>query len=78
MNREASIQLVYQLAMLIHKFLNFPAIEIAYQDQRPGVPTAQWSAILALQIMVQQLLVFYNHCSCTPGSFLKLKDFPQK
>ena len=49
MNREASVQLVYQLSMLIHKFLNFPAIELAYQDQTQGVPTARWSIILALQ-----------------------------
>ena len=47
--------------MLIHNFFHFPAIELAYQDQRPGIPTAQWSAILALQILVQQLLLFHYH-----------------
>ena len=51
MNRESSIQLVYQLTMLIHKFLNFPAIELAYLDQRQGYPTARWSIVLVLQLI---------------------------
>ena len=37
MNRENSIQLVYQLSILIHNFLNYPVIELVYQNKTPGV-----------------------------------------
>ena len=49
MNRESSIQLVYQLSMLIHNLLNYPIIELVYQDLSAGVPTAQWCSTIILQ-----------------------------
>ena len=49
MNRESSIQLVYQLSMLLHNFLKFPAIELAYQTKTPESATTQWLFTLILQ-----------------------------
>ena len=49
MNRESSIQLVYQLSILIHNYLNYPAIELVYPDQIQGLASAQWSMKLILQ-----------------------------
>ena len=62
MNREYSIQLVYQLTIMIHNYLNFPVIELAYQDQSPGLPTAQWSFKLSLQC-ISALLSAYSTLS---------------
>ena len=61
-NRENSIQLVYQLSILIHTYLNFPVIELVYEDQRQGVPTVQWSSKLTLQC-ISALLSAYSTLS---------------
>ena len=61
-NREASIQLIYQLAMLIHNFLKFPAIELVYWNEKPGVPTSKWCASLILQCL-SALLSAYSTVS---------------
>ena len=62
MNRENSIQLVYQLSILLHNYLNFPAIELVYPDQRPGWPTAQWVLKLTL-LCISALLSAYSTLS---------------
>ena len=62
MNREYSIQLVYQLSILIHNYLNFPIIELVYGDQRPNIPTIQWSSKLTLQC-ISALLSAYSTLS---------------
>ena len=62
MNREYSIQLVYQLSILIHNFRNFPVIELIYGQQRPGLPTAQWLLKLILQC-ISALLSAYSTLS---------------
>ena len=49
MNRESSIQLVYQLSILIHNYLNYPSIELVYPALSQGLPSAQWSMKLILQ-----------------------------
>ena len=62
MNREASVQLIYQLAMLIHNFLKFPAIELVYWNEKPGVPTFKWCGSLILQC-ISALLSAYSTVS---------------
>ena len=62
MNREYSIQLVYQLSLLIHNYLNFPAIELVYRSQTPGLPTAQWAIKLILHC-ISPLLSAYSFLS---------------
>ena len=59
MNRESSIQVVYQLSILIHNYLNFPAIELVYQDKTPGLPTAYWIIKLAL-LCISSFLSAYS------------------
>ena len=49
MNREYAIQLVYQLSILVHNYLNYPAIELVYGNEKQGVPTAKWWSKLTLQ-----------------------------
>ena len=62
MNREYSIQLVYQLSILLHNYLNFPVVELVYRDQRQGVPTARWSFKFTLQC-ISALLSAYSTLS---------------
>ena len=62
MNRGSSIQVVYQLSILIHNYLNFPAIELVYQDETPGLPTAYWIIKLAL-LCISSFLSAYSTLS---------------
>ena len=62
MNRESSIQLVYQLTLLIHYYLKFPAIELVYFGQIKGLPSAQWISMLTLQC-ISALLSAYSTLS---------------
>ena len=41
MTRESSIQLVFQICLTIHQFLNFPAIELIYDNTIRDLATAQ-------------------------------------
>ena len=59
MSRENSIQLIYQLSILIHNFLNYPVIELVYPNQMPGLSTAQWSIKMAL-LVISALLSSYS------------------
>ena len=56
--REASIQMTYQLILVVYQFFNFPAIELLYSEYSGlpsglkilGSPTAQWVNNLFLQL----------------------------
>ena len=61
-NRESSIQLVYQLSILIHNYLNFPAIELVYWNHRQDAATAQWAVKLTLQC-ISAILSAYSTLS---------------
>ena len=61
-NRENSIQLVYQLSILIHNYLNFPVIELVYGDRQVGIPTVLWCFKLTLQC-ISALLSAYSTLS---------------
>ena len=75
MSRENSIQLVYQLSILIHNFLNYPVIELVYQNKTPGVPTAQWATKLTL-LCISSLLSMYSTFSLpiTASKMRSLKE----
>ena len=51
MTRESSIQLVFQICLTIHQFLNFPAIELIYDNPIRDLATTQWILGLILQIV---------------------------
>ena len=59
MNRESSIQLVYQLTILIHNYIHFPVIELIYRDLPTGLPSALWCLKLIL-LCVSSLLSTYS------------------